>query len=163
MFNNTTETETEIPVRVARGILDILSHRTIYEPSVSGSHSQIHVNLGDKALSKENDSPAQAGMKAASKLIEDGGDFIRAPMTWLKDMQANWHIYMVCAAIICFCILFFYCLVRTYLARKRNGTTGFPAQFVDMALCMAPTRTNHGFNHFNPTKPIPGDFNNNPK
>ena len=97
-------------VCITRGLFNLFSHKTIFKPSVPGANSQLHVRLSD--------SPAHAGLKAASKLIEDGGDFVRLPMTWLKNIQANWPIYLICGTIICLSILYLYCMIRRYFYRS---------------------------------------------
>ncbi len=135
MFMNTTENQTL--VRLPRQVVEFFNHKTIMKPSISGAHSAVHVAIGDSALKKTIDSPAQAGLKVASQLIEDGGELIRTPVKWIKDIQANWLIYIICAAIICLSILFFYCLAQRYIARKQNVKTGFTSQLVDMAKILA--------------------------
>jgi hypothetical protein len=141
MFINTA-IENGTLIRVPRQLVDFFSHKTILKPSASGKGSRIQFGIGDSALPKVIDSPAQAGLKTASKLIEDGGEFIRTPFKWIKDIQANWLIYVVCAAIICLTILFFYCMVQKYFARKQNVKTGFTSQVVDMAMILANNRSN---------------------
>ena len=152
MINRTIENKTV--VRVPRDLIDLFSHKTVFKPMVSGSGSQIHVIQGDAALAKTIDSPGQAGMKAASKLIEDGGEFIRTPFKWLKDMQANWLIYVVCAAIICLSILYAYCMARKYFACKPNVNTGFTSQLADIALKMANNRGNPNAKSSNSNKQV---------
>ncbi|CAF4425167.1 unnamed protein product, partial [Rotaria magnacalcarata] len=65
--------------------------------------------LGDTALFKAADTPVQTALKAAGKAIESGSDLIAAPALWLKDMQKNWLMYMIIAAIILLIIAFLYC------------------------------------------------------
>ncbi|CAF3498359.1 unnamed protein product [Rotaria socialis] len=56
--------------------------------------------LGDTVLSKATDTPVQTALKAAGKAIESGSDLVAMPALWLKDMQKNWLMYMIIAAII---------------------------------------------------------------
>ena len=117
--------------RSARSLFDFFSHKTKFEPSVSGSNNRLDVRLGDKALKDNVESPAHAGLNTASRLIEDGGELIRLPMTWLKTITVNWPIYLICGSIICLAILFIYCKVR------RSSPRSSMHQLVEMATVMA--------------------------
>ena len=123
--------------RGVRALIDFFSHKTIIEPSVSGSSSELYMALPEGTLSKGVDSPGQAGMRTASQLITDGGELVRTPLKWVQHMQTNWLIYVVCAAIICLSLLFFYCMARRYLAGKTNSNTGFTSHLANLALMMA--------------------------
>ncbi|CAF1669058.1 unnamed protein product [Rotaria magnacalcarata] len=79
--------------------------------------------LGDTALSKATDTPVQTALKAAGKAIESGSDLIAVPALWLKDMQKNWLMYMILAAIILLTIAFLYCAVRSYFMRRGNNSS----------------------------------------
>ena len=59
----------------------------------------------------------------ASKVIESGGDIATAPVTWLKDMQQNWLMYMIAVAVILSTITFLYCVLRLCIARKKKCTS----------------------------------------
>jgi hypothetical protein len=142
---NTTDNQTLV-LRLPRQLVEFFNHKTIMKPSISGANSAVNVAIGDSALTKTIDSPAQAGLKVASQLIVDGGELIRTPVKWIKDIQANWLIYIICAAIICLSILFLYCLAQRYIARKQNGKTGFTSQLVDMAMILAHNHQNTNAN-----------------
>lgn len=124
-------------IRIPRQLVDFFSHKTIFKPKITGANSQVHLAIGDTALPKGVNSPGQAGMNTASQLIEDGGEFIRTPFKWVKDMQANWLIYVICAAIICLCVLLLYCKGRRYFGSKSTSNTGFTTQLADIAMIMA--------------------------
>ena len=155
MVNNMSEKKTL--TRGVRQIFDILSHKTIFKPSLSGSSSHLHLSVGDSALPKKNDSIAEAGMRTASKLIEDTGEFVRTPMKWIKDIQANWLIYIICAAIICLSILFLYCMVRKYFGSKLNFNPGFTPNLADIALAMANNSNHQNSKNSNATKQLSND------
>ena len=135
--------EYKTDVRIRRQLIDFFSHKTIFKPNVPGSNSKVHMQLGDAALTKGDDSPGHAGMRVASNMITDGGEFIRTPLKWIKDMQANWLIYIVCAAIICLSILYLYCMIRKRLHKKQNLQSGFSSQLADLALVMANNQQHH--------------------
>lgn len=129
--------------RGRRQLVEIFSGKTVYDTSASGSSSKIEMHMGDSALSHNNkNSPGQAGLKAATKLIEDGSEFVRTPFKWIKDMQANWLIYVVCAAIICLCILGLYCAVRIYFVRKCHSHPIVASKFVNLATLLAHAQAN---------------------
>ena len=153
MFNHSIGKNKTV-VRVARQLAEILNHKVILKPSVSGSNSKVDVSIGDMALPKVVPSPGQAGIQVAANLIHDGGELIRAPMKWVQDIQANWITYIVCAAIICICILFFYYTIRTYLARRINGNSGLTSQLADIASTMANITTNHHSKNSNAGKQL---------
>ena len=140
MLMNTTENNTL--VRIPRQMVEIFNHKPIIKPSVSGSNSQVNFAIGDSALSKVTDLPGQAGLNVVNKLIEDGGEFIRTPLKWIKDMQANWLIYIICAAIIFVTIIYLYVMAQRCILRKQNVKTGFTSQLVDMAMILAHNHQN---------------------
>ncbi|CAF1457965.1 unnamed protein product [Rotaria sordida] len=92
--------------------------------NVKGDAKNVNINIGDSAIKPASDTPVQTVMKTvgktASKVIESGGDIITTPAAWLKDMQQNCWIYMVAAAIILSSIVFLYCVVHSYFARKQH-------------------------------------------
>ena len=96
-----------------------------YKMVVEGSGSGVNMNLGDTALAPSADTAAQTVIKTAgktaSKVIESGGDIITAPAVWLKDIQQNWLMYMIVAAIILASIVFLYCVVSLRFNRKNNN------------------------------------------
>ena len=126
-----------------RQLIDFFSDKNIYKPSISGSNNRINMPVADAASSKGSDSPGQAGRRVAGQLMEDGGELIRTPVRWIKDIQSNWLIYIVCATIICLSILYLYCMVRRHLGKKRNSTSGFTSQLADLAFIMAKSQQNH--------------------
>ncbi|CAF5031014.1 unnamed protein product, partial [Rotaria socialis] len=54
---------------------------------------------------------------------ESGSGLIAVPALWLKDMQKNWLMYMIFAAIILLTIAFLYCAVRSYFMRRGNNSS----------------------------------------
>ena len=85
----------------------------------NGSYNNI--NLGDSTISKMSDKRVNTAFKAAGKIVESGADLISAPVTWLKDMQQNWLVYMILIAIILITTAFLYCAVRSFFSTKRSG------------------------------------------
>lgn len=75
--------------------------------------------------------------------MEDGGELIRTPVRWIKEIQSNWLIYIVCATIICLSIFFLYCMAQRHLGKKRNSSCGFTSQLADLALTMGRSQQNH--------------------
>ena len=96
------------------------SERSKYVMTVNNG-SNNNINLGDSAIVKMADKPVKTAMKAASKIVESGADFISAPALWLKGMQENWLTYMILIAIILTTITFLYCVIRSCFATKRNA------------------------------------------
>ena len=96
-----------------------------YKLNVKGAASNVKMSIGAEALKPRADTAAQAVIKTAgktaSKVIESGGELITAPAVWLKDMQQNWLMYMVVAAIIMGSIAFLYCVVCFRLNRNKNN------------------------------------------
>lgn len=115
-------------LRLRRQFIGLFSHKTVFKPSAAGSNSHIQMRLGDSALNKIDASPGQTGQKTASQLFESSGEIIRVPIKWLQHLQDNWLIYIVCAAIICLSILFFYCLIRRFVMKKGDSN-----KLVDLA------------------------------
>lgn len=122
--------------RVIRALIDFFSHSTEFKPTISGSNSRLEIQLGDAAMNLNSNSPAHSGLKTASKIIEDTGEFVRLPMTWTKNMMNNWPIYLICGAIICLSILFLYCLIRRYLVRSSSSSSTVH-QLMELATVMA--------------------------
>jgi hypothetical protein len=129
--------------RPRRQLIDFFSDKNIYKPSISGSNNKINMPVSDAALANGIGSPGQAGRKVVGQLMEDGGELIRTPIRWIKDIQANWLIYIVCAAIICVSVLYLYCMVRKHLGKRRGSNSGFTSQLADLALAMAKTQQHH--------------------
>jgi hypothetical protein len=73
-----------------------------------------------KEISNIIDTSIGKGTKKIDKIIEDGSEFLRSPINWLKEMQRTWLIYVICMAIICLCISFFYCAWQGYCSRRRG-------------------------------------------
>ncbi|CAF1371211.1 unnamed protein product [Rotaria sordida] len=85
--------------------------------------SQLFVHIGETATNKPVESPVLAAFNTASKIISAAGDVITAPAVWLKEMQKNWVIYLVAAAIILLYLVFLYCVIRYYFSRSNNLAT----------------------------------------
>ncbi|CAF1339906.1 unnamed protein product [Rotaria sp. Silwood1] len=85
--------------------------------------SQIFMHIGETVTNKPVEPPVLAAFNTASKIISSAGDVITAPAAWLKEMQKNWVIYLVAAAIILLCLVFLYCVLRYYLSRSNNLAT----------------------------------------
>lgn len=96
-----------------------------YDMNVQGNNKDVKMQIDGNTLKSSTDNAVQAVMKSAgksaSKIIEGGADIITAPAVWLKDMQQNWLIYMIVAAVIISRIAFLYCAVCSYLNRKKNN------------------------------------------
>jgi hypothetical protein len=96
-----------------------------YDMNVQGNNKDVKMQIDGNTLKSSTDNAVQAVMKSAgksaSKIIEGGADIITAPPVWLKDMQQNWLIYMIVAAVIISSIAFLYCAVCSYLNRKKNN------------------------------------------
>ena len=95
-----------------------------YKMQVSGDAKDIRINIGDTAIEASKTQTREVldtVGKTASKIIESGGDIITAPAAWLKDIQGNWLLYIIIAAIILSCIVFLYCTVCYHLNKKKNN------------------------------------------
>lgn len=107
--------------------MGIGNSNTSIETSIEGSGSNNKILLGDLALKLKNSTFVQDVMETAgktvNKVIESGGDIITAPAVWLKQIQQNWLMYMVVAAIILSILLFFYCLFCIHLPRKKINSS----------------------------------------
>lgn len=89
------------------------------------NNDNLSINVGVRPTEVSTDTAVQSVVKsagrAASKIIEGGGDVLTAPATWVKDIQANWLTYMIVAAIIISCIMFFYCTFCFYFNKRKNN------------------------------------------
>ena len=97
--------------------------KTEYEMTISGDAKDVRINVGDGAIAASKTQTREVMDtvgKTASKLIESGGDILTAPAVWLKNIQANWSLYIIVVAIILLCIVFLYCTVRYHLNQKKN-------------------------------------------
>jgi hypothetical protein len=54
-------------------------------------------------------------------LIEDGDYILQVPVVWVKDIQKNWMIYMVCTTVILISILLIYGICRRFINRKHDS------------------------------------------
>ena len=106
--------------RFRRHLIDIFGTHSVNTHTISGSNNQINMPSGRAELTKMDDSPGQKGRQLVSDVMGTGGELVRTPLTWIKEMQANWLLYLACGAIICLSILYFYCVISRYLNRKRN-------------------------------------------
>ncbi len=89
-----------------------------YEVS-GGKQSVQHLTIyGPPTETKMKESPVQTAFQTASKIIENTGDIITAPAMWLKNMQANWHIYLLATVVIFTVIAVLYCAMRFYVVRS---------------------------------------------
>jgi hypothetical protein len=76
------------------------------------------------------------GLKVANSIMQDGADLLGTPVRWMKDMQQNWPIYIICAAIILVCITILYCVVCGYCSR-RNKRSSDGLNLKDLATILA--------------------------
>jgi hypothetical protein len=114
------------------------SSESLYQQENHGSATNNQVLIGDSALQALNKTPVQQVMNAAgntaSKIIEGTGDFITAPVVWLKDMQKNWLTYMIVVAVILFSSVILYCGICSYIHRKKSK--GLGGNIVDLIKTM---------------------------
>lgn len=101
--------------RSVRSLFSLFSDKTAFESVVSGANSKLDLNVGDVALAKNAQSPGRTLMKTTSGLIDSGGELIQAPFKWLKNVQENFLIYLICAVVICVSVIYSYCMVRRFL------------------------------------------------
>lgn len=110
------------------------SSELIYKQENQKGANGNQLNIGDSALKLLNNTPIQQVMdsagKSASKIIQTGGDLLAAPGVWVKDMQKNWLLYMVLAAIILSSITILYCVVNSYFYRKKSPR--YDNNFIEM-------------------------------
>ena len=83
-------------------------------------------NVIDTSIGKET--------RKIDKIIEDGSEFLRPSTDWLKEMQRIWLIYVICMAIICLCILFFYCAWQGYCSRRRGTDNRLANRLADITM-----------------------------
>lgn len=106
--------------RLRRFLFHIASADTQYHQT-AGRGGKVHFSLTDSVTSKPMETPIHTAMQTASKIISSGGDLITAPAIWLRDMQKNWVVYVVAAAVIMFSILLIYFAIRCYFIRRPNN------------------------------------------
>ncbi len=122
--------------RIVRQLLDfnIASSKTVDsgQISIKGNDNNFTYVHG-----KRNDDKNESnGLKMANSIMQDGADLLGTPVRWLKDMQQNWLIYVVCAAIILVCSVVLYCAIRSRCSpRKPNSSNGL--NLADLATIMA--------------------------
>lgn len=102
------------------------SSKTVYKMDVKGDGKDVKMLIGDKAIESSTDTAVQTVIRAAGntagKVIEGSGTIVTPPAVWLKDIQENWLLYVIMAAIILSIITFFYCTICSYLRRKNNSS-----------------------------------------
>ena len=103
--------------RLARQLIDIniASSKNANEQSVlikgnNINYSASHATDADRSRGSD-------GLKVANSIMNDAADIIGMPVTWMKDMQQNWLVYVSCAAIILTCVLVLYCFIRYRCSR----------------------------------------------
>jgi hypothetical protein len=104
---------------------NIASNKKIVEQKTeirgnSNHYSAVYERLG-------NDSTESQGFNAANSVIRGGSDLLTSPIRWLKDMQDNWALYLVCATIILVCLLVIYVVIRCHWSRRPNPTPPPPS------------------------------------
>ena len=109
--------------RIARQLIDfnIASSKTMDKSKIS-----IHGNENNFTYfhgKRNEDQNASNGLKVANSIMQDGADLLGTPVRWLKDMQQNWLVYVVCAAIILVCSVVVYCAVRSHCSRRRQASS----------------------------------------
>jgi t-SNARE complex subunit (syntaxin) len=111
-----------------RNIFNLLVPKTVIQQSNSNSMEKI---------TRVIDSSIHQGVEKVEKIIGDTSELIRSPAKWLTDMQRNWLIYIICMAIICLCILFFYCACQGYCSRKRSTNSRLTNRLAEITMIMA--------------------------
>lgn len=108
--------------RFRRQFIDILNTKTIFRPNLAASNSQVYMVLGDEAMRKMEQSPGQTGREVIGQVMKGSGELVLTPITWIKKMQTNWPIYLICGTIICLVGLYLYCAISNRLRRSRNSS-----------------------------------------
>ena len=103
--------------RIARQLIDIniASSKNANKESVwiKGNH----INYSASRAADADRHRGSDGLKVANSIMNDAADIIGMPVTWMKDMQQNWLVYVICAAIIMTCVLVLYCFIRYRCSR----------------------------------------------
>lgn len=107
--------------RFRRHLIDFFSTHSVNTHSVSGSNNQINMPSANTQLTKMNNSPGESGRQFVSEIMGTGTELVRAPVTWINHMRSNWLVYLICSAIICLTLVYFYCIISQCLNRKRNS------------------------------------------
>jgi hypothetical protein len=92
-------------------------HR-LYKVGVVGKQTII-ATAGNSTHFRAVHSAAAMAYKSVGKVWEDAGGVFGASTRWLKLMQKNWALYIICIMIMLLCIAFLYCVVQGYLMRKQ--------------------------------------------
>ena len=109
--------------RIARQLIDfnIASSKTMDKSKIS-----IHGNENNFTYfhgKRNEDQNASNGLKMGNSIMQDGADLLGTPVRWLKDMQQNWLVYVVCVAIILVCSIVVYCAVLSHCSRRRQASS----------------------------------------
>jgi hypothetical protein len=115
-----------------RNLLTLFGEKKINLQSASQS-----INDHLAKISKVIDSSMDQGMKKVDKIIVDSGELINTPVKWMKDMQRTWFIYIICLAIVCLCLLFFYCVCKVYFSRRCSGISRLSKRLTEITVIMA--------------------------
>jgi hypothetical protein len=120
--------------RIRRQLMDfnIASNKKVLVPNI-----QVHGNNNKLSLSPDKSDPDvhSEGLKTVNTILRDGSDMLGAPSRWMKDMQQNWLTYIIASAVILFCILFFYCIIRYRCSRSQKSRSDTPG-LSDLATVM---------------------------
>jgi hypothetical protein len=123
--------------RILRQLIDfsVASNKKIIH---SAPNIQVHGNNNHLPHSPERSDPDvnSEGLKTVNTILRDGSDMLGAPSRWLKDMQHNWLTYIIATAVILFCVLFFYCMIRYRWSRPQKSRPDTPG-LADLATIMA--------------------------
>lgn len=90
------------------------------------------------------DSTVRQGVKKIEKIVEDSGELIRTPTKWLKNTQTTLLIFIICLAIICLCVLIFYCVCQGYCGRRRSNNSRLVKRLEDITMTMAKNTNSNG-------------------
>jgi t-SNARE complex subunit (syntaxin) len=88
-------------------------------------------------MSQVIDSSIHEGGEKVNQIIRDTGELIRTPVKWLKDTQRICLTYIICLAIICLCVLFFYCACQGYFLRRRSTNSRLANRLAEITMTMA--------------------------
>lgn len=109
--------------RLARQLIDINIASSKHANQQSVSIKGNNINYSASHAAEADRSRGSDGLKVANSMMNDAADLIGMPVTWMKDMQQNWLVYVICAAIILTCVLLLYCFIRYRCMRQQQATS----------------------------------------
>jgi len=111
-----------------RNFFNVFVPKTVNQQSISNSIGKV-TNVIDSSI--------RQGVGKVEKIIGDTGELIRSPAKWLTDLQRNLLISIICVAIICLCILFFYCAWQGYCSCRRSSNSRLTNRLAKITMVMA--------------------------